>query len=469
MANKYNLSKKHILLTILFAVYMSEYMISLIIMDQGAYVFSGMGEMLHYFKMPALAVGFLLFPLSRRLGTGIKTGRILLLISNIVCFIGMISLSGLFFTLNFPVYITSCVISLLSLGFLGGAAYYSFGMGFVNHPYLGRLSGLAGAAAFIIQMTAQYLIPTAVTMLILLLAGFFFTAHVTLASGDRFDWMFDEPLEYAGKGDPSLPGTKMITSGIAAMMLLYLICGLTDTILVSMNFAGDMGMYAWPRFFGAVGYLLGGCLSDLGRRKWLLLSAFCVTILCIPLPLILSEGYIISGTCLYYVIVVAQIVFLNVFFWELAPRTSRPELWTGMSRILSCLAVLTLPLFSSASVMTDIILEVFFAIAVILCIALGGYISQKTTEIEGSISVSDPSEAPDPFQEFAEIHGLTPREKDFFILLIESDDDVQAIASNMNISPRTVYRHINSIYEKTGTASRYALIRYFFQLQGKTN
>ena len=216
------INKKHILLTILFAVYTSEYMLSLIRMDQNAYALAETGSVLHYLKMPALAAGFLLFPLSRRLGANIRIRRMLFLGSNVIYILGMAFVAGLLFSVNLPIFIISCVVSLLSLGFLGGAVYYYAATGFVNHPFFGRLMGLGGATAFIIQMAVQHLISVDFVLLLLLLAGFLFTAYVTLASGDKFEWMFDEPLEYAAEGDAALPGPKKMAFGIAAMFLLYL-------------------------------------------------------------------------------------------------------------------------------------------------------------------------------------------------------------------------------------------------------
>ncbi len=455
------ISRKHIMLTILFAVYMSEYMLCLICMDQSAYALSDTGYDLHYLRMPAVAAGFLLFPLSRRLGTDIRTRRIIILISNIMFMAGMTVMMGIFFAVNVPGYMASCMISLLSLGFLGGAVYYYFAMGFVMHPYLGRLSGIGGVAAFLIQMSVQYLIPANPAMLVLLVAGFAFTAYITLLSKERYEWMFDEPLEFAGEGDPSLPGVRRIAAGVAAMLLLYMICGFTDTILVSMNFAGDMGIYAWPRLFGAVGYLVGGFLADIARRKWLALSAVCMVILCIPLPFILSEGYVVAGTCLYYIIVISQLEFLNVFFWELAPRTSHPALWSGMSRVLGCVSVIILPLFTGVPVIVDMMTEVILIAGAIVLFSLGGFIPSKSAAQEGSRSETLLS-ASDITAVYAQRYSLTPREKDVLQLLAETDDDIQIIADKLNISRRTVYRHINNIYEKTGTDTRYALIRSYY-------
>lgn len=461
------ISKKHILLTVLFAVYTAEYMLSLISMDQYAYPFAVTGAVLHYLKMPALALGFLLFPLSRRIGSDMRVRRLLFLSSNVIYILGMALVTGLFFSASLTLFVISCLISLFALGFLGGAVYYYVATGFVGHPFFGRLMGIGGAMAFLMQMTAQYLISTNSVLILLLIIGFLFTAYVTLTSGDRFEWMFDEPLEYASEGDPSLPNHRKIALGITVMVLLHLICGITDTALISMNFAGDMTIYAWPRLGGVIGYLIGGFLIDLDHRKWLTVAAFCMTILCMPIPFMLNEGHTHMAAFIYYVIVVGQLGYLNMYFWTLAPMTKLPELWAGMGRITECAVSIILPLFSGISVMTAMVFEAGFAAAVILCIALGDYLPGRDNKTAGASKSSDDistAEAPvNHLRLFTEQHGITPKEQEILVLLIESDDEIKVIADNMGMTTRTVYRHINSIYEKTGTNSRYSLIRYYYE------
>ena len=455
------------MLASLFAIYMSEYMLSLICMDKAAYALEGAGEVLHYLKMPALAIGFLMFPLSWHICTQIRTRRLVVLISNILFIFGMMAVMGFFASGGLYVCIISSAVSLLSLGFLGGAVYFYFAMGFVEHPYMGRLSGAAGAVAFIVQMGVSYHARADIIMLIVLLAGFAFMAYITISSRERFEWMFDEPLEYAKKGDPSLPGARTIAAGVIGMFMIYMICGLTDTIIVSMNFAGDMSMYDWPRLFGAVGYLVGGFLADIGRRKWILICAVCMAVLSIPLPILLREDHIIFGTCLYYIIAVSQLVFLNMVFWDIAPKTSHPQLVAGLGRILACAGSIIIPAFSHIQAVTGMIIQVIFTVVIIVCIAAGRYFPESASVKDASKPDAGESESPSDnnakLREFANKHRLTPRETDMLIPLIKSDDDVQVIAANMNISARTVYRHINSIYEKTGTETRYALMRYYYE------
>lgn len=457
------INKKHIFLTILFAVYMSEYMLSLICMDRSAYALAETGAMLHYLKTPALMAGFLLFPLSRRLGRSIRIRRTLFICLNLIYITGMILITGAVLPEGIPVYMASCIISLLALGFLGGAVYYYMAAGFVNHPCMGRLSGIGGAAAFLIQTAALYMISSPTALLILLLAGFVISLYITLSTHQFSELIFDEPLEYAEKGDSALPGKNIIFAGIASITLCYMICGMTDTILISMNFAGDMSIYAWPRLFGAVGYIIGGVLADLQNREWLHTSAFAMSLLCIPIPLILAQGSFYFGVCLYYIIVVAQIVFLNIYFWDLAPKTSHPEFWSGMSRILASAVSMIMPLFSGISVMSAVIIEVVFTLTAMIFIVSGGFFPKRETAAAALPETGNPDTPVDHIALFSERYNLTPREWDLLKLMLERDDEVPDLAASMNVSTRTVYRHLNNIYEKTGTESRYAIMRLYYE------
>lgn len=52
--------------------------------------------------------------------------------------------------------------------------------------------------------------------------------------------------------------------------------------------------------------------------------------------------------------------------------------------------------------------------------------------------------------------------RDILEVLVVSDQSVQDIATTLFLSRSTLYRHISSINKKTGTASRVALINFFW-------
>lgn len=63
---------------------------------------------------------------------------------------------------------------------------------------------------------------------------------------------------------------------------------------------------------------------------------------------------------------------------------------------------------------------------------------------------------------FVATFGLTERERDILEVLVVSDQSVQDIATTLFLSRSTLYRHISSINKKTDTASRVALINFFW-------
>lgn len=63
---------------------------------------------------------------------------------------------------------------------------------------------------------------------------------------------------------------------------------------------------------------------------------------------------------------------------------------------------------------------------------------------------------------FVATFELTERERDILEALVVSDQSVQDIATTLFLSRSTLYRHISSINKKTGTASRVALINFFW-------
>ena len=68
----------------------------------------------------------------------------------------------------------------------------------------------------------------------------------------------------------------------------------------------------------------------------------------------------------------------------------------------------------------------------------------------------------EPLERFCQAYSLTPREGDVVRALLTMDDSVSDIASALFLSRSTLYRLIASINKKTGTASRTALITFFW-------
>ena len=112
---------------------------------------------------------------------------------------------------------------------------------------------------------------------------------------------------------------------------------------------------------------------------------------------------------------------------------------------------------------TVILLLVFISIAVFVLESLQKKQYRQYDEekvMRSSKSLSERTEV--DFERFADMHGLTGREREVLQKLLISDESIQKIADELYISRASLYRHISSMNEKTGTKSRVGLIQYYY-------
>jgi ATP/maltotriose-dependent transcriptional regulator MalT len=74
----------------------------------------------------------------------------------------------------------------------------------------------------------------------------------------------------------------------------------------------------------------------------------------------------------------------------------------------------------------------------------------------GTYLLADRQAPPDVVPTFVDQHGLSPREREVIPLLNQGLSN-REIAQKLFVSLATVKTHLHSIYEKTGTKSRYEL------------
>lgn len=65
-------------------------------------------------------------------------------------------------------------------------------------------------------------------------------------------------------------------------------------------------------------------------------------------------------------------------------------------------------------------------------------------------------------QSFAELHELTPREKEVLELILSKEGTTKELSKELLISERVFQRYLTSIYDKTGTNSKVGLILHYY-------
>jgi DNA-binding NarL/FixJ family response regulator len=81
----------------------------------------------------------------------------------------------------------------------------------------------------------------------------------------------------------------------------------------------------------------------------------------------------------------------------------------------------------------------------------------RSTRRENPPSPEPPAEETHPQNPIA--LGLTSREREVLILLVQGLSNPE-IGARLNLSPRTIEKHVKSLYDKTETINRVTLVRY---------
>lgn len=393
-------------------------------------------------------LGFLSFALLRKLIQGERGRKYAAFLAGALCVISAI----LFLTTDQAALFSLCAaLCLLSCGHIGGCVYYNHAMTFHGSRCTGRATGIGMALAVLLQFLIQSVIPLDIIFLISIIASILLV--MLLVSRAPRDWVLADPLPFSAE-NPSHRRTARIL--LAAVVLMSLVAGLIDGVITAFDSAGQFDPYHGVRLFYALGLALAGWLADFRQRRLLPLATACSILLSSVSTVLLSTpaGYF-AGVALMYVYSGFYIIFLTVLFCDFAPRTARPELWAGLGRVARCFTVAavvpSMPwLYDTWGSTMLTVSSCLLSVAVLL--VLLPWISRGLLD-QPKASLS-PEQA---LERFCVSCRLTPRESEVLQKLLESDDSLQIIATDLAISVRMVQRYVTSIYEKTGAKSRTGL------------
>lgn len=172
------------------------------------------------------ALGYLAFPLLRRLTKG---ERARLLVLTLICLLLVASVVPLMLAPR-PFFLPCAFLSLLCAGYIGGMAHYFLALALQNSRCTGRVVGFAIAGESLLQFFIQSYLETApllIASVAVCVAAIFFI--VRFPPGD---WVLDNPLPYGEGGVP--PGRKLAVAG-ATVCLMSVIVSLDDTIAIFLH------------------------------------------------------------------------------------------------------------------------------------------------------------------------------------------------------------------------------------------
>lgn len=353
-------------------------------------------------------------------------------------------------------FVACALVSLLSAGYIGGMAHWILASVLWNKRYSGRATGAAIAAGIGMQYLVQNLLPLPVALLVWLAAAGY-TVLFGWRNPDGGRCSADPPSWYGPKA--FLRRRRFVL--IAAVVLMSLIISLDDTVCLTFHAQGSIDLFARLRLFYAGSVLLAGCLADRKDRAYLPLATVCVVLISgVALAFLNRPDTYWINVCLLYIYSGFYVVFFTVMFLDAAPRSGYSQLWAGMGRIVRSytLAVATVPfirLFNAFGPLPMMILSTLFSVGCLLLFFACGMLSPSREE-------DPPPSDIRALECFSQKHHLSPREAEVLAAIVDNDRSIRELAEELHISERTVYRHITSIYEKTGASSRLGLSLIYY-------
>lgn len=304
-----------------------------------------------------------------------------------------------------------------------------------------------------------------------------------------------DALEYGAKwhDDPEAKAAfrRAVVRLTVATAYLSSVFAALNAGFTTLHAVGAVDLGDWPRLLLVVSSLVAGALFDLHGRSYMNIGMTCAAILSTLSFFVLivdgNGGNELAATIIFYLGSGFFVVFFTTKYAAVSLYARWSYFWPCMGRVVNnvCSMLVTAPavaIISSQNVLAAVgaALVMFVGIAITLLGQLGQRADDAvmqdglplaTDDLGGDLaptcSDSEPVEAAELTSDerldaFVATFGLTERERDILEVLVVSDQSVQDIATTLFLSRSTLYRHISSINKKTGTASRVALINFFW-------
>lgn len=414
------------------------------------------------------AAGFLLYALFYRLCKGkIRT----------LCFffIGLVSVCG---TIVICMDISATAIFVMGLilffllGLLGSAAFSLSVRMMKADGHLAEMVGISYAIGILLQFINNNLVHLEVAEAVIL-AVFSLMLVLLIIKNDRIYRKTDTQSAGGTAGitekDDSGKNQDRILTGVLLIVLVVLmtcIFSTLDNAVTLVHSRGSVNIGQAPRLLLALSGLLSGFIFDIGKRKYMGMTMYCVMMLStICIAVLETAGPFLAGLVIFYLSAGFFAVFFTTGFMELSRYMEIPELWAGMGRAVNnitaaFIARAVLNLLSSEDKLPGMILVLILFAAASIVTAL--YALQRKKMMEQAVETMTVAvDRKEKLRKFSEEFSFTERETEVFSCLVDTDDNIQMIAENLHVSRRTLERHISAIYEKTGVKSRVGLMNLY--------
>lgn len=423
----------------------------------------------------ASAVGLFIYALIERY-VGSKIKQIIIITLNIVevaALAAIILCSGKLMLLYGIIFFIVC-------GVMGGRVYHDVSRDYTDRKHLTVIVGISYALGLLLQYINYNLIDNVIlrmvmfSLAIVALAVILFLARDEYAEADTY--MVDErnKTDCKEKCDETTPDSGSVAVALVMVVLLMtFIFSALDNVVTVVHAEGGADVGQWPRLFLALSGVAAGFLFDIKDQRFMNQMMYCVTVLSVIAMLIIEfGGAFIIGLIVFYLAAGFFVVYFTTGFINVSYGMRWSALWSGAGRAVNnigagIVGIISYMLIDFPGIMVMsvvvILLLVLISIAVFVLENLQKEQYRRYDEEKVTKSAENSNARVEvDFECFADAHHLTGREREVLQKLLVSDGSVQDIADELYISRASLYRHISSMNEKTGTKTRVGLIQYYY-------
>ncbi len=397
--------------------------------------------------------------------------HIVLIALNIV---GLVTLAGIILASG-RWLLGSGIIFFVICGITGGFVYFEVANDYTDRKHLTVTVGISYALGLLLQYINYNLVDSAAIRFIMFSLSI---AALTVILFPRIDTANGEYrtedkkiYDCQGKSDKH-NNAFMAVVLVTVILLMTFIFSALDNVVTLVHAEGGADIGQWPRLFLALSGIAAGVLFDIRDQRFMNQIMYCVTVLSVIAMLVIEfGGAFIIGLIVFYLAAGFFVVYFTTSFINISYNMSWPSLWTGAGRAVNnigagIVGIMTYVITKTPGIMVMsilvIVLLVLISIAVFVLDSIQKrqyrhYDEENVTKDEG-VEVRKEKD----IGAFADKHMLTVREQEVLQKLLVSDGSVQDIADELYISRASLYRHISSMNEKTGTRSRVGLIQYYY-------
>lgn len=405
---------------------------------------------------------------------------------------------------RFEVVIAGGLVACCALGYCGSTAHANLARRFAQTPCLARAAALSYAMGVLVQAINHMVMPVGIPQQAVLVVCAI--AQVALLHGARRAKLRDESdpsfepsvaglsvdaLEYGAKWQDDPKAKAAFRRAVVRLTVATAYLSGVFAALTTLHATGAVDLGDWPRLLLVVSSLVAGALFDLHGRSYMNIGMTCAAILSTLSFFVLivdgNGGNELAATIIFYLGSGFFVVFFTTKYAAVSLYARWSYFWPCMGRVVNnvCSMFVAAPavaIISSQNVLAAVgaALVMFVGIAITLLGQLGQRADDAamrdglplaTDDLGGDLAptCSDPEPveaaeltSDERLDAFVATFGLTERERDILEVLVVSDQSVQDIATTLFLSRSTLYRHISSINKKAGTASRVALINFFW-------